>query len=60
MLRYSVIFFVIALIAAFFGFGGVAGTASDIARLLFYGFLIVFAISLVLGIARGGRGRLTP
>lgn len=49
MLRYAVIFFVIALIAAVFGFGGIAGTASGIAQILFIGFLILAVLSLVFG-----------
>lgn len=49
MLRYAVIFFVIALIAAVFGFGGIAGTASGIAQILFVGFLILAVLSLIFG-----------
>jgi uncharacterized membrane protein YtjA (UPF0391 family) len=49
MLYWAVVFFVIALVAAFFGFGGVAGTATGIAKLLFIGFLILAVISLVFG-----------
>jgi uncharacterized membrane protein YtjA (UPF0391 family) len=56
MLRWAVGFFVIALIAAFFGYGGIASGAADIGKLLFFGFLILAAISLVVGLVRGGRG----
>ena len=35
MLRWAIAFLIIALVAALFGFGGIAGAASDIARLLF-------------------------
>ena len=49
MLRWSVIFFVIALLAAFLGFGGIAGDASGIAKILFVGFLIIAALSFVVG-----------
>jgi uncharacterized membrane protein YtjA (UPF0391 family) len=52
MLRYAIIFFVVALIAAAFGFLGIAGAAVGIARLLFYIFLILFLISLVGGLVR--------
>ena len=52
MLRYAVIFFVVALIAAAFGFLGIASAAVGIARLLFYVFLILFLISLVGGLVR--------
>lgn len=47
MLKYAIIFFVIALIAAVLGFGGIAGAATDIARILFVVFLILFVLSLV-------------
>jgi len=40
MLHYAVVFFVIALIAAFFGFGGIAVGAAGIAKVLFIVFLI--------------------
>ena len=46
MLRYALVFFVVALIAAAFGFLGIAAAAVSVARLLFYVFLILFLISL--------------
>lgn len=52
MLRYAVTFFVIALIAAVFGFGGIAASAAGIAQLLFYGFIILAVLSLLAGIIR--------
>ena len=52
MLRWAVIFFVVALIAAAFGFLGIAAAAVSIARVLFYIFLILFLVSLVSGLAR--------
>ena len=57
MLRWAVGFFVIAVIAALFGFGGIAAGASDIARVLFFVFLVVFVISLLMGVLGGGRAR---
>lgn len=51
MLRWALIFFVVALVAAFLGFGGIAGTAAGIAKILFFGFLIVAAIALIMGVA---------
>src|SRR5699024_12688701 len=54
MLRWAVIFLVIAIIAAILGFGGLAGTAAGIAEILFYVFLILFVISLIFG-RRGKR-----
>jgi uncharacterized membrane protein YtjA (UPF0391 family) len=48
-LRLSIIFLIIALVAALFGFGGIARTATGIARVLFALFLILFLIALVMG-----------
>ena len=55
MLRWSLIFFIIAIIAAVFGFGGVASGASDIARVLFFFFIVFFVVSLIWGLATGRR-----
>jgi uncharacterized membrane protein YtjA (UPF0391 family) len=54
MLRYAVIFFVIAIIAAVFGFGGIAAGATEIAKILFFIFLVLFIVSLVAGIIKRG------
>lgn len=55
MLRWSLAFFIIAIIAAVFGFGGIASGASEIARLLFFFFLVIFAVSLVFGLLTGRK-----
>jgi uncharacterized membrane protein YtjA (UPF0391 family) len=49
MLHYTVVFFVIAIIAGIFGFGGIAAGASDIAKILFYIFIAVTIVSFVMG-----------
>ncbi len=49
MLSWALTFLVIALIAAVLGFGGIAGTASWIAQLLFGLFLLLFILSFVFG-----------
>ena len=49
MLRYAIIFLIIALIAAALGFGNIAGTASEIARILFVVFLVCFVVTLIFG-----------
>jgi len=49
MLHWSLIFLVIALIAAVLGFGGLAGTAVGIAKILFFVFLIIWLVSFLLG-----------
>jgi uncharacterized membrane protein YtjA (UPF0391 family) len=55
MLYWALVFFVVAIIAAILGFGGIAAGAESIARVLFFLFLVVFAVSLILGLR--GRGR---
>jgi uncharacterized membrane protein YtjA (UPF0391 family) len=54
MLQYAVVFFVIALIAALFGFGGIAAGAAEIAKLFFFVFLVLFVASLLMGLVRRG------
>jgi uncharacterized membrane protein YtjA (UPF0391 family) len=49
MMRWAVIFLVVALIAAAFGFGGIAGEAAGFAKILFVVALVVALISLMLG-----------
>ena len=46
LLHYAVVFLIVALVAAFLGFGGVAGTAMDGARILFWVAIVLFAVSL--------------
>jgi len=52
MLHYAVVFFVVALIAALFGFTGIAAGAVEIAKILFFIFIVLFVVSLVMGVAR--------
>jgi uncharacterized membrane protein YtjA (UPF0391 family) len=54
MLGWALTFLVIAIIAAIFGFGGIAGTAAGIAQVLFYIFIAIFVISLLFGLVRRG------
>lgn len=53
MLHYAVVFFVIALIAALFGFGGIAAGAVGIAKILFFVFLVLAIASFLFGAMRG-------
>jgi len=52
-LNWTVVFLIIALVAAFFGWGGIATTAAGMAKILFFVFLAVFLLSLVAGMFRG-------
>jgi uncharacterized membrane protein YtjA (UPF0391 family) len=49
MLRLAVIFLVVALIAAFFGYAPVAGLAFDAAKILFFIFLVLAIIAFIWG-----------
>jgi len=53
MFGWALFFLVVALIAAVLGFGGIAGTAVGIAKLIFFVALILFAISAVVHLVRG-------
>lgn len=53
LLHYAVVFLVIALIAAVFGFGGIAAGAVGIAKILFVVFLVLAAASFLFGLTRG-------
>ena len=58
MLNWALMFFIIALVAAIFGFGGIAGTAAGIAKFIFFAFVVLFAISLIFNLAKGKPPRL--
>lgn len=49
MLRWAAAFFIVAIVAAIFGFGDIAAAATGVAKILFYVFLILFLISLISG-----------
>ncbi len=53
MLHYAVVFSVIALIAAVFGFGGIAAGAVEIARILFFIFIVLAIASFIINALRG-------
>jgi uncharacterized membrane protein YtjA (UPF0391 family) len=53
MLGWALAFLLIALVAALFGFGGIAVAAAGIAKLLFFVFLVLFVASLILHLFSG-------
>lgn len=55
MMGWALTFLVIALIAAVLGFGGIAGTAIEIAKIIFFVAIVLFAISAIVGFMRGRR-----
>ena len=52
MLHYAAVFFVIALVAALFGFGGIAAGAAGIAKVLFFIFLAGAILAVIAGLLR--------
>jgi len=52
MLYWAIAFFLVALLAAVLGFGGIAFAAAGIAKILFFIFLVLFLVSLVAHMAR--------
>jgi uncharacterized membrane protein YtjA (UPF0391 family) len=53
MLKWALIFFVISLVAGFFGFTGVASGARSVAKVLFWIAMIIFLIVLIFGVLLG-------
>lgn len=52
MLHYAIVFLVIALIAAVFGFGGIAASAVGIAKILFFIFIVMAVIAFVMSLLK--------
>jgi uncharacterized membrane protein YtjA (UPF0391 family) len=52
LLHYAIVFLVVALVAAFLGFGGAAGVAMEGARLLFWIAIVLFVVTAVVGVVK--------
>ena len=50
LLKWALIFLVISLVAALFGFTNISAASADIARILFYIFVVIFLVLLILGL----------
>ena len=53
MLRLALFFLIVSIVAAVFGFGGIAAASADIARILFFITIVVFVVLLVAGLMAG-------
>ena len=53
LLHWAIIFLIVALVAALLGFGGVAGTAMEGARILFYVAIVIAVIFFLMNATRG-------
>ena len=58
ILKWALIMFIVSVVAAIFGFTDLAAASADVARVLFYIFLVIFLVLLVLGLTvfRAARG----
>ena len=57
MIGWAITFLVVALVAALLGFGGIAGTAMEAAKIVFFVAVALFLISAVMGAVRGRSPR---
>lgn len=53
MLHWALVFLVVAVIAAVFGFGGIASASAGIAQILFFIFVALFVVALVVRALKG-------
>lgn len=53
MLRLALFFFVVSLVAALFGFGGISVAAAGIAKILFFLCIVIFLFFLIAGLMMG-------
>ncbi|MCB0393285.1 MAG: DUF1328 domain-containing protein [Bdellovibrionales bacterium] len=54
MLYWALMFFILSIVAATLGFGGVAAATAGVAKILFFVFLVFFVLSLTGALARKG------
>ncbi|MDR6183935.1 DUF1328 domain-containing protein [Asaia bogorensis] len=52
LLRWTIVFLILALLAGVLGFGGISADFASIGKILFFIFLVLFVLSFVFG-----RGR---
>jgi len=53
MLRLALFFLVVSIVAAIFGFGGIAAASASLARILFFIAIVVFVVLLIAGLMAG-------
>ena len=58
MIGWAITFLIVALVAALLGFGGIAGTAMEAAKIVFFVAIALFVISALFGVVRGRSPRL--
>jgi uncharacterized membrane protein YtjA (UPF0391 family) len=50
LLKWALVFFLISVVAGILGFTGISVATADIARFLFYVFVVIFLVLLILGL----------
>lgn len=60
MLNYVITFFVLAVLAAFLGFGGLATSFAEIAKFLALVFVVLFVASLIYSLLTGRKANVPP
>ena len=50
ILKWALIFFLVSVVAGIFGFTGISAASADVARFLFYVFVVTFLVLLILGL----------
>jgi uncharacterized membrane protein YtjA (UPF0391 family) len=50
LLKWAFFFLIVSLVAALFGFTGISAATADVARILFFIFVLIFVVLLVLGL----------
>ena len=55
MLRWAILFFIISLIAALFGFTGISAASADIAKFIFFVFIFLFVLALIMVLVGVGK-----
>ena len=53
MLRLALFFLVVSIVAALFGFTGIAVATAEIAKILFFIFVVIFVALLIAGLMAG-------
>ena len=57
MIGWAITFLAVALVAALLGFGGIAGTVVEAAKIVFFAAFVLFLVSAVFGVMRGRSPR---
>lgn len=60
MLRLAIVFLLVSILAAVLGFTDIAGASAGMAKVLFFIFVVLFAVSFIFGLLNRGGSSLPP